>query len=108
MKTFPKIINLYNRYRDKTYLEQIEGNKYKINCGEFVRIGYPEGTTYEEMKTTHVYEFIDPPGGPFMRVGCTLDTYNEKDEFIIEKLYSEKLAEKEYQLIAEIKFKENN
>ena len=43
MKTFPKIINLYNRYREKTYLEQIENNKYKINCDEFVRIGYPGG-----------------------------------------------------------------
>ena len=105
MKIFPKIINLYNRYREKTYLEQIENNKYKIICDEFVRIGYPAGTTYEEMKTSCVYDFIDPPGGPFMRVGCALDTYNETDEFIIEKLYSEKLNEKEYRLIAEIDFK---
>lgn len=106
MKKFPKTINLYNRYRENTYLEQIKENKYQIKCSEYVRIGYPEGTTPEQMKTSLIYEFVDPSGGPFMHVGHELDTYNEKDKFIIEKLYSEKLAEKEYRLIAEIKFKD--
>lgn len=106
MKTFPKIINLYNRYREKTYLEQIENNKYQIKCSEWIRIGYPHGTSFEDIPNISVYDFIDPSGGPFMHVGCVLDTYNETDEFIIEKLYSEKLNEKEYRLIAEINFKE--
>ena len=105
MKPFPKIINLYNRYREKTYLEQIEDNKYKIICSEYIRIGYPSGTSVENMVNTFGYDFIDPSGGPFMQVGHELDTYNETDKFIINKLYSEKIKEKEYRLIAEIDFK---
>ena len=57
-----KKIKLPNRYGDRNYLEEVEPNKYKLvldsNSGN-LRFGFIEGNHYE---------YVDPSGGPFMRV----------------------------------------
>ena len=58
-----KKIKLPNRYGDRNYLEEVEPNKYKLvldsNSGN-LRFGFIE---------ENHYEYVDPSGGPFMRVG---------------------------------------
>ena len=58
-----KKIKLPNRYGDKNYLEEVEPNKYKLvldpNSGN-LRFGF--------IKENH-HEYVDPSGGPFMKVG---------------------------------------
>lgn len=58
-----KKIELLNRYGDKNYLEEVSPNKYKLvldpNSGSF-RYGFVEKDHYT---------FVDPSGGPFMRIG---------------------------------------
>lgn len=60
-----KKIKLPNRYGDRNYLEEVEPNKYKLvldsNSGN-LRFGS------RSIEGNH-YEYIDPSGGPFMRVG---------------------------------------
>ena len=57
-----KKIKLPNRYGDKNYLEEVEPNKYKLvldsNSGN-LRFGFIE---------ENHYEYVDPSGGPFMKV----------------------------------------
>lgn len=58
-----KKIKLPNRYGDKNYLEEVEPNKYKLvldsNSGN-LRFGFIE---------ENQYDYVDPSGGPFMKVG---------------------------------------
>ena len=58
-----KKIKLPNRYGDRNYLEEVEPNKYKLvldsNSGN-LRFGFIE---------ENYHEYVDPSGGPFMRVG---------------------------------------
>ena len=58
-----KKIKLPNRYGDKNYLEEVEPNKYKLvldsNSGN-LRFGFIE---------ENYHEYVDPSGGPFMKVG---------------------------------------
>lgn len=59
-----KEINLDSRYGDKYKLIQTEGNLYKADFGdmcEWVRFG-GDGND-------NLYDFVDPPGGPFLHVG---------------------------------------
>ena len=58
-----KKIKLPNRYGDRNYLEEVEPNKYKLvldSNSENLRFGFIE---------ENHYEYVDPSGGPFMRVG---------------------------------------
>ena len=84
-----KKIKLPNRYGDKNYLEEVEPNKYKLvldsNSGN-LRFGFIE---------ENYHEYVDPSGGPFMKVGqeipgveCTLakiEVVNGKGIFLIFK-----------------------
>ena len=60
-----KKIKLPNRYGDKNYLKEVEPNKYKLvldsNSGN-LRLGF--GFIEENQ-----YDYVDPSGGPFMKVG---------------------------------------
>lgn len=58
-----KKIKLPNRYGDKNYLEEVEPNKYKLvldSNSENLRFGFIE---------ENQYDYVDPSGGPFMKVG---------------------------------------
>lgn len=60
-----KKIKLPNRYGDKNYLKEVGPNKYKLvldsNSGN-LRLGF--GFIEENQ-----YDYVDPSGGPFMKVG---------------------------------------
>ena len=54
-----------NRYGDSIVLTKVRDNTYKLTCkdNEYIRFGlynYEDGGYY----------FVDPPGGPFMKVGA--------------------------------------
>lgn len=55
---------LLNRYRDDVKLTKVEPKVYKLDCryDDYIRFGY-----YDE--SNNKYTFVDPPGGPFMKVG---------------------------------------
>lgn len=79
--TEKKIIKLYNRYKEDICLEQIEENIFKfisVTSSDFIfnhmRVGYADNE-YKEIS------FIDPPGGPFLRVGADIS-----DEYSIKKI----------------------
>lgn len=54
---------LDNRYGDKYVLEKVEDNKYLLKTDTFfvMRCGIA--------KESQEYTFIDPPGGPMLKVG---------------------------------------
>lgn len=59
-------IDLYNRYKEETYLEHKEGNKYLfVSQSPYVRCGLIKERPYH-------YTFIDVSGGPFLAVGSTI------------------------------------
>lgn len=68
------MINLISRYGDKHYLEKIEDKVYKLIIkGEgFLRVGLTESNDNNN------YQFIDPPGGPFICVNGILPVVNAK------------------------------
>lgn len=53
-----------NRYGDSIVLIKVRDNVYKLSCkdDEYIRFGL---YNYEDKG----YYFVDPPGGPFMKVG---------------------------------------
>lgn len=55
-------MNLKSRYGDTWELEEIDGG-LKFTLPPYTRVGF-DG---------NVLSFIDPPGGPFLQVGDTLD-----------------------------------
>lgn len=68
-----------NRYGSSIVLTEVRPNTYKLECkdDEFLRFGllnYPQ----------EGYFFVDPPGGPFMRIG----SYKLDGKFLI-KIFSE-------------------
>ena len=58
-------ITLNGRYGLKHKLEPLGNNKYKLHTDGHYRIGYKESIDN--------IEFIDPEGGPFIRVGCLVE-----------------------------------
>lgn len=63
---------LPNRYGDLVQLVKQDGNLYLLNGDlDYMRVGYNEDKTIN---------FVDPSGGPFLRVGA------KWDDFIIETI----------------------
>lgn len=67
-------IELYNRYYKNVYLEQISDDEYQLygpdESFSYMRVGFnnKDGKTdYEDIN------FIDPDGGPFLKVGNKID-----------------------------------
>lgn len=79
-------IILPNRYRAKVSLIKVGDNMYKLNAGnqndDYMRIGLRDGYTWEDKE----YEFIDPPGGPFLCIGYKLDDNTEVDRINMEEI----------------------
>lgn len=97
-----KVIKLYNRYDDPTWLEHLEVNKYVLHCGEYCRFGYKEEDSQKDLSTVFDYAFVDPSGGPFMHIGGEVTSFDEKEKYTIDKIYAEKIAEKCYRTILEL------
>lgn len=60
-------IQLYNRYNEDNYLENIRDNIWALKLGnsndwEHIRVGLRDGYTWDDNE----YCFVDPPGGPFI------------------------------------------
>ena len=59
-----KTIKLNNRSGLNIYLEEVDKNVYAIKGNEsYYRVGY------QDKECTKI-DFIDPDGGPFIKVGC--------------------------------------
>ena len=62
------MIELYNRYGDKNYLDQVDEHIYILRLDpkseSYCRVGLREGTVWEDKE----YDFVDPAGGPFIQV----------------------------------------
>ena len=62
------MIELYNRYGDKNYLDQVDEHIYILRLAQksvdYCRVGLREGTVWEDKE----YDFVDPSGGPFIQV----------------------------------------
>lgn len=76
-----------SRYGDNTvYLKKIADNTFKLNPGnqndDFMRLGLREGYTWEDKE----YEFIDPPGGPFLSIGTKLDSDTEIESISLKEV----------------------
>lgn len=71
-----KRIKLHSRDRTNNWLEHFAGNTY-ILCSELdhVRAGYMDSDR-------EMIAFVDPPGGPFIRIGEILDEVGKKVESI--------------------------
>lgn len=86
------MIELYNRYGDKNYLEQVDEHTYILHldpkCADYCRFGLREGWEWEDKE----YNFVDPTGGPFIQV----DSY-EIDGKLVKYIY-----EKEGEIILEV------
>lgn len=59
---------LYNRYGDKNYLDQVNEHIYILRLDpkseDYCRFGLREGHEWEDKE----YDFVDPAGGPFIKV----------------------------------------
>ena len=78
------VIELGNRYRVNNKLVSNDGHKFYLIFGkeheyDWCRFGLKEGASWDDKD----YDFVDPSGGPFMRVGGTIN------EYIIEKICKE-------------------
>ena len=62
------MMELYNRYGDKNYLDQVDEHIYILRLDpkseSYCRVGLREGTVWEDKE----YDFVDPAGGPFIQV----------------------------------------
>ena len=62
------MIELYNRYGDKNYLDKVDEHIYILRLDpkseSYCRVGLREGTVWEDKE----YDFVDPSGGPFIQV----------------------------------------
>ena len=78
------MIELYNRYGDKNYLDKVDEHIYILrldsNIGDYCRFGLREGTVLEDKE----YDFVDPAGGPFIQV----DSY-EIDGKLVKYIYEQ-------------------
>ena len=85
------MIELYNRYEDKNYLDQVDEHIYILRLDpkseSYCRVGLREGTVWEDKE----YDFVDPAGGPFIQVDSyKIDgkpvkyIYEQNDNIIIE------------------------
>lgn len=85
------MIELYNRYGDKNYLDQVDEHIYILRLDpkseSYCRVGLREGTVWEDKE----YDFVDPAGGPFIQVDSyKIDgkpvkyIYEQNDNIIIE------------------------
>ena len=63
------MIALDNRYGDKNYLDKVDEHIYILRLdpksGCHCRFGLREGHELEDKE----YDFVDPSGGPFIKVG---------------------------------------
>ena len=79
-------IILPNRYRARVSLIRIGDNMYKLNAenqnDDYMRFGLRDGYTWEDKE----YEFIDPPGGPFLNIGYKFDNGTEIDRISMEEI----------------------
>lgn len=57
-------INLYNRYREEIWLEEIEGGVWKLTSKNSEALKYMRLILEDDGSI----EAVDPPGGPFLRV----------------------------------------
>ena len=84
-------MELYNRYGDKNYLDQVDEHIYILRLDpkseSYCRVGLREGTVWEDKE----YDFVDPAGGPFIQVDSyKIDgkpvkyIYEQNDNIIIE------------------------
>jgi len=76
MEEIKETINLGNRYRARNKLISYDGHKFYLvfeneDEGSYCRFGLKNGTKWED----HEYEFVDPSGGPFMKVGGIVNDY---------------------------------
>lgn len=76
-------IKLYNRDGLNIWLEHITENFYMLKSDEsskwaleHLRVGLSDNT--------NKYEFVDPPGGPFLDIGYSLKDNNKK--YIIKEI----------------------
>ena len=85
------MIELYNRYEDKNYLDKVDEHIYILRLDpkseSYCRVGLREGTVWEDKE----YDFVDPSGGPFIQVDSyKIDgkpvkcIYEQNDNIIIE------------------------
>ena len=85
------MMELYNRYGDKNYLDQVDEHIYILRLDpkseNYCRVGLREGTVWEDKE----YDFVDPAGGPFIQVDSyKIDgkpvkyIYEQNDNIIIE------------------------
>lgn len=85
------MIELYNRYGDKNYLDKVDEHIYILRLDpkseDYYRVGLREGTAREDKE----YDFVDPAGGPFIQVDSyKIDgkpvkyIYEQNDNIIIE------------------------
>ena len=77
-------ILLPNRYGDKNYLKRITDNKFVLvfdeDANSHYRVGFDEGVPV----TSTEYYFVDPSGGPFIRVG-----YYQVNNKVVKRIYLE-------------------
>ena len=75
---------LYNRYGDKNYLDQVDEHIYILRLDpkseDYCRFGLREGHEWEDKE----YDFVDPAGGPFIKV----DSY-EIDGKLVKYIYEQ-------------------
>lgn len=64
-----KVINLKSRQDDDYALIWVEGNLYKADFGEMM-----EWVRFGGDGVNGSYDFVDPPGGPFIHIGYKLPT----------------------------------
>lgn len=61
-------LKVLSRYNDEYHFVPVdeEGKKYILKCSDYYRVGfkYPDDTEYD---------FVDPPGGPFITKGFKVD-----------------------------------
>lgn len=77
-----EIIPLFNRYKDKNILE-FNGEDYTLKT-KYNRI------RYSEIEGTDKIQFVDPSGGPFMKIGESLSgkaIIKGADKIKIESIY---------------------
>lgn len=78
------MIELYNRYVDKNYLDQVDEHSYIIRFDPrsecYCRFGLREGHEWEDNE----YDFVDPAGGPFIQV----DSY-EINGKLVKRIYKQ-------------------
>ena len=69
-------IHLYNRYDELVYLEHLSGNDWELKGSQFAFQHL--GITFDNVDGVEKIYAVDPPGGPFLSVGLTLDSNHKR------------------------------